>query len=83
MQRDVFERRARMARHDLVIGTRAARPLAVSSVHTSKSRSKTIVRPSYEIVGHSTRPSLNCVTCRSAPPIVIVQMFCVPVRSDT
>jgi hypothetical protein len=49
----------------------------------SKSRSKTIVRPSYEMLGHSTRPFVNCVTCRSAPPTGSVQMFCGPVRSDT
>src|SRR5262252_4481194 len=51
-----------------VIGTSLALPVATSKSHTPKSRSKTIALPSYEIVGHNTRPVLNDVTARSSPP---------------
>ena len=58
-----------------MIGTCDERPLAVSSVQTSKSRSNAIVLPSMEIVGHNTRPSANFVICRGWLPGTTVQMF--------
>src|SRR3954469_12063890 len=65
-----------------VIFTSDALPLAVSSFQIAKSRSNTIVFPSYEIDGQSTRPLLNFVTCVACEPGVTLQMFSAPPRSD-
>src|SRR5262249_55956763 len=51
-----------------VISMGDAFPLAVSSFQREKSRSNTIVLPSYAIEGQSTGPSLNCVTALASPP---------------
>src|SRR5881275_189378 len=65
-----------------VIFTSDAAPLDVSSFQMAKSRSKTIVFPSYEIDGQSTRPAVNFVTCRGCSPGTMVQMFSAPPRSE-
>lgn len=64
------------------IFTSLAAPLAVSSLQMPKSRSKTIVRPSYEIEGQTTRPVVNFVICAGCPPGVMLQMFSGPPRSE-
>ena len=43
------------------------RSLAGSSFHTRRFRSNTMVRPSAEMLGQRTRPSLKLVRARSAP----------------
>src|SRR5471032_2511539 len=72
-----------------VIATSRDCPVAVSTVQMPKSRSKAIVPPSFEIDGHSTRPSLNVVTAFApwasapcTPRLDMDQMFCAPLRSD-
>ena len=82
VERQVFrhrpDRRAAAAdRHLLPRGREST-----SSDQIEKSRSKTIVRPSAEMSGQSTRPARNCVTCFGWPESGCVQMFSAPLRSD-
>ena len=67
------------------IGTSLVSPEAVFKVQIARLRSNATVRPSREIVGHSTRPFVNFVICRGSatrPVTAAVQMFSTPLRSD-
>src|SRR5438128_1635456 len=66
-----------------VMGTSAAFPLATSSDQTPKFRSNTMVFPSFAMLGHTTRPFLNDVSARAAPPSTpALHRFSEPPRSD-
>ena len=64
------------------IGTARTPPLPVSSVQIPKSRSKTIVPPSRDRDGQSTRPESKCVNAVSRPSRSLLQRFSAPPRSD-